>query len=123
MSLKIGVDVDGTLTFPSLPKILSTILSVVSFFLPPANKELISYLKWVEKRGGKIIVISSRPKLLRRITIWWLKKYKIPHDEVFCEGRKKIERISTENLNIFFDNNKKLLKKIPNKEGFILKII
>ena len=43
MSLKIGVDVDGTLTFPSLPKILSTILSVVSFFLPTAKKELISY--------------------------------------------------------------------------------
>lgn len=107
----LGLDLDNTLTFriKLLPWWCSGILSPFLTVLPP-NKPILEMIREFKKSGGKIVVISSRPKFLLKLSILWLKHYKVPYHKIKCVGfidrsRKKLEVIRTEKINYFIDDD------------------
>jgi len=116
--LKIGADLDGTITSaglynPSikLPWWLFYLLVPLVLSLKP-DKLIIEKFETMKKWGYEIIIITARPKQLEKLTKEWLVSYRIPFDKLFCVGfgkgtkERKLKVIKEEKITIFIDDNK-----------------
>lgn len=58
---------------------------------------------WTLKNSGlEVIYLTARPKAAKDITLWWLKKHRLPEGDIlFSNGRLKAEVALDLNLNIF----------------------
>ncbi len=93
----IGIDIDGTITkFPKIkPKWWCRKLPwyfYLGLFLVPPRKEVVDFIRIRKLNGDKIVLISARPKKMKRITEIYLKKHKIPYDKIFLVGLKDIKK-------------------------------
>lgn len=115
--MKIGVDLDGTISKlgfynPSmrLPWGLFIVLVPLVLLIFPRKKAL-DKLKELKILGHRIIIISARPPWAAAITTKWLKFHKVPFDEVFCVGfgkgtrDRKLEVIKKQEIHFFFEDD------------------
>ena len=120
--MKIGVDLDGTISRlglynPSLrlPGWLFFLLFPLVVLISP-NKKRIEKLRELKNKGDEIIVISARPAGVAGLTESWLKFHKVPFDKLFCVGfgkgtkQRKLEVIKKEGVGWFFDDDKRLVE-------------
>ena len=121
--MKIGVDLDGTLTSVGLYNTDTKLpwwCALWLIFVWP-NKIMIKILQRLKKRGDEIIIISARPKQLENLTQYWCKKHKIPIDRIICIGtgekveERKLEIIRKENIKMFIDDDSKIVSYLKEK--------
>lgn len=116
----VGVDCDGTLTRitffnPSVKLPWWLFLFLIFLVFIPPKKEVVERLRKVEKDGGRIIIVSARPKQLTGLSRVCLRIYKVPYAKVFCVGfgkdtkNRKLDVIKKESINAFFDDDGKLV--------------
>lgn len=90
MEMKLRVyDLDGVLTpigryNPDIKLPWWVFLGLI--FVKP-NKKIVSFLKNLDERN--IIIVSARPRQLKRLTELWLRFHKIPCHSLFCVGLGK----------------------------------
>jgi hypothetical protein len=97
---EIYCDCDGVLNFlpPKMHRILKKLpvpISGILFFITGyPNKKIIRILRRFRKKGHKIIIITSRPKFLKKRLEKWLFKNKIPYNQLICTGpfRRKLKK-------------------------------
>ncbi len=111
---RIGIDLDGFLTHLTVSS-LFLVPEIVSFlsvnFLPLGRKEKnIALVKLWRSQGSKIIVISARPEILRKITEKWFLDNQIYVDEIILVGggdvkRKKMKVIKERKIDLYYDDD------------------
>ncbi len=122
----IGVDLDGVISKrglynPSLRLpwwLFLLLIPLISFAI--LNKKTLKELKRLESNGDKIIIISARPKQVTDLTRGWLESRQVPFSELFCVGfgkgtkQRKLDIIRKEGIQLFIDNDEKLLSFLNN---------
>ena len=111
--MKIGVDLDGTLTnFKSYKgRVNLPWWTGIWLFLLKPNKKMVEILKKWEGQGHEIIIISGRPQRLEDSTKRWLKKYQIPFKRVILvelgDGieKRKLRVIRQLGIEMFVDDD------------------
>ena len=120
----LGLDLDNTLTFRTkLPWWCSALLMPFFMILPP-NKPMLDVIEKVRKAGGKVIIISARPRFSTRLSKLWLRHYKVPYNKIKCVGfihRKihKLEVIRTESIDCFIDDDREMRRFVEESEPLI----
>ena len=127
----IGFDIDGTLTFweggSKLVRFIPNFfLNLLVFSFP--RKRIIKKLRNFKGKGSKIILISSRPKSLKMITIIWLNFWQVPYDELTFVGGKnravaKAKCIKEKRIEIFYDNSQKIIKYLQASFGIKAELV
>lgn len=121
-------DLDGTITSNhgfgvseiKLPWFILWI--VLRLYKPKLNQRIVDYIMSIKENGEKVIIVTSRPKELEKITISYLKEKNIPFDEIFFLGtgpgfsQRKVLKLKEIKALSFYDNNKKTVA-IATKEG------
>lgn len=120
--LRFGIDLDGVISpvlfyNPSvrLPWWLYILLLPLSFSMIP-NPRTVKELRDLKKTGNEIIIISARPKQFSELTKAWLELHRVPFDYLFCVGfgkgtkKRKLEIIKKENIELFIDDDKRIVK-------------
>ena len=107
----LGLDLDNTLTFRirRLPWWGLGFLAPLLIMLPP-NKPMLDIIRKFRKSGGKIIIISSRPRCFMKFSKLWLRKYKVPYNKIRCVGfinrsLRKLQVIQAEKVKCFIDDD------------------
>lgn len=119
--MKIGVDVDGTISRvgfynPSmkLPSWLFWIMVPFVLLLVP-DKKTAEELRRIQNEKNEIIIISARPSWAIGLTKRWLKFHHIPFGKLFCVGfgkgtkQRKLEVIKKEGVQVFVDDDTDLI--------------
>ncbi len=114
----IGFDVDGCL----LPEgSLIEILMKLIFRRKKPNKRMISVLMYLKEQGHELFAISSRSGFLKWLTIRQIRKnFGLSFKKIICTGgilnrqraEKKFKIILRENIDLFVDNNAKIVEFI-----------
>jgi uncharacterized HAD superfamily protein len=119
--LIVGVDLDGVISKaglynPSLRLpwwLFLFLIPLISFVAP--NKKTLDELRRLRRNGDKIIIISARPTQVTNLTRSWLEFHQVPFSKLFCVGfgkgtkQRKLDIIRKEGVQLFIDNDKKLL--------------
>ena len=109
----LGLDLDNTLTFRTrglkLPWWCFGLLIPFLTLLPP-NRLILNMLREFRKSGGKVIIISSRPRFFIKFSELWLRYYKVPYHKIRCVGfmhrnQRKLQAIRRENIKCFIDDD------------------
>ena len=86
--MKIGVDLDGTITRlglynPSLrlPQWLFFLLIPLVILISP-DKKRIEKLRELKNKGDKLVIVSARPAWAAGLTEAWLKFHKVPFENL-----------------------------------------
>ena len=112
--VRIGVDFDGTLTRIRLNgSELSGKLCGVLFFLGLPNRKLMKALRYIQKEGHEIIIVSARPKCLMRFSKKWLSCKKLNYTEMIFNGvvfqkENKLRVIKEKKIDLFVDDDRKI---------------
>ncbi len=116
-------DLDGTITKcagfgVSDKKIPHWIIKFVLFFYKPRlNKEIICFMYLAKENNNKNIIITRRDRRLKKTTISFLEKRKVPFDRIIFIGNKndsikrKLKAVIKINPKIYFDNNAKIVEE------------
>lgn len=93
---KIAVDLDGFLTSISVEArswIPDRLYQIVLFFFKPSPRlKNVFRVQFWKKKEAKIIILSARPEITRKITKKWLKENEIPVDELVLVGTEDIQK-------------------------------
>jgi uncharacterized HAD superfamily protein len=127
---KTAIDMDGFLTTTSvkgtywIPAFLC--LFVLKFFKPKPRVEKITWLWQLKKQGRKIIILSARPERTREVTKRWLKKNKVPFNQLILVGpgkikKKKLKELRDNGIEYYFGDNPKMIDFL-NKKGIEAKL-
>ncbi len=122
-------DLDGTITTHGgygvselrLPWIFFWI--ILRLYNPPINKKIVALINSIKKEGGTVVIITSRPKELRKITETYLGRRKIIFDDIFFLGtgpgfsERKVEKLKEIGALFFYENNINTVNQ-ARKEGF-----
>ena len=112
----IGCDIDGVLTPVSVRirfRLPWWVFACLVFIKP--NQNMAQVLRKWNSNGHKIFLVSARPKQIEVLTKKWLERHKIPYDQLFFIGqekgieRRKLEVIKKEGVDIFIDDNEKII--------------
>lgn len=123
----LGLDLDNTLTFRirglKLPWWCFAPLIPFSMLLPP-NRLMLNTLREFRKSGGKIVIVSSRPKFFIKFSKIWLNYYKVPYYKIRCVGfihrsQKKLKVIRKEKIECFIDDDCTVRNFLKKNEPFI----
>ncbi len=116
-------DLDGTITlhggfgFSEIRVPWQFLWLALSIYSPPINKETLQLLKAIRKRKEKILILTTRPQELEKITRKYLEKKKVPYDEIFFlnpgpfSHKRKIKKAIEENADFFYDNNENVVRE------------
>jgi uncharacterized HAD superfamily protein len=117
--LRVGVDLDGTITRKTflnpqiwLPQLLFFVL-IPHFLTVTPNETIVNMLKGMTDNRTKVVIVSARPPWAAKMTRWWLKKHQVPFSKLICVGfgkgtaQRKLEVIRKKNLKLFFDDEKR----------------
>ncbi len=127
-------DLDGTITTHSgygvselkLPWFFFWI--ILRFYNPPVNKKIVVLIDSIKKEGGDVVIITSRPKELQKITEAYLRRRNIIFDGIFFLGtgpgfsERKIEKLKEIGASFFYENNINTVNQAK-KEGFNTSLI
>ncbi len=120
--MKYFFDLDGTITVRGglgaseikIPWFLLWIIFVL--YKPKTNSRILQIIEKIKSQGDEIIIITSRPERLRKITLKYLEEKGVYFDKIFFVNTgpnsflRKIEKI--EELGVcttIFDNSKKVI--------------
>jgi len=115
--LIIGTDLDGVITSVGLysPETkLPWWCAVWLIFVPP-NRKMVETLKRWRREGNEIIIVSARPKRLTNLTRWWLKRYRVPFNQLYIVGtgigvkQRKLKIIQNTEIELFIDDDPKIV--------------
>ena len=124
--MKIGIDLDGTITRVGLynpnirlPWWLFCLLVPFLLLLKP-DKMVIEKLQTLKDKGCEIVIVTARPIQLARITKQWLLSHYVPFDQLFCVGfgkgteERKLKIINDKKIEIFIDNDQSCIEFLKN---------
>lgn len=135
MRLVVGTDFDGTISSP-LSRLLGVSMRLANFRLPvpwfffflqfhllwpKPNRAMVEELRRRKKGGDEIIIVTARPWQASGLTKRWLKKHKVPFDQLFCIGsgsrmmERKLSIVQKEGVVVFYDDDLKTRKFLEKK--------
>lgn len=94
----------------------------LTFYRPKINREILLLILSVKQSGGRVAVITNRPKNLEKLTRRYLKKNGVPYDKIFFLSpgpygfKRKVEKAKKEGARFLYDNNKQVVREAE-KEG------
>lgn len=69
-------------------------------------------LKWLKQQGIKIYLITARPSIMKPATIAWLKKHRIPYDDIFFGSTNKGKLCKELGVHVMVEDSDKNIKNL-----------
>jgi len=122
----LGIDLDNTLTFRvhNLRPWWCFVLLLPLLMVLPPNKPMINVLREFRKSGGKIVIVSSRPRFFIKLSKLWLDHYKVPYHKIRCVGfiyrnQRKLQAIREESIKCFIDDDPTMITFVKKNESSV----
>ncbi|MGM0439340.1 MAG: hypothetical protein ACQEP3_02830 [Patescibacteria group bacterium] len=130
MKETIAVDLDGYLTSfgPTgrfqFPKFLYFLFLLV--FKPKPNKDNLRRVKKLKKFGFKIVILTARPKITKKITEKWLDSYELEVEEIILVGpgkvkEKKLNTLRNRGVDYYFGDSLETVSYLDERGIYALK--